>query len=640
MTEEQRPVPPAEDVDDEATRFSPSLSLPASSRVHSGDSAISLGAGTSQTGSTGQGPRTTSFGPPTGQGSTMSTTSTGAPGRVFGETLPGSTVTSEVTVRQVGRYEIQGPIGRGGMASVFRAHDPGIGRDVAIKFLHASFCADEEYRARFLQEARAAGGLSHPNIVVVHDVGEIEGRPYMAMELLEGEPLSASLSKGKNLPVREAVLVAIQLAKALGYAHARGIVHRDIKPGNILREKGSTAIKVTDFGIAHVDSAHEEQKTRVGDVLGTPQYMSPEQTQGHKLDGRSDLFSAGIMLYQMLAGKRPFQGDTLVAVAVQITQQNPEPIEKIRPEVPASLRRVVDRCLAKAPDKRFQTGDELANALIKVLAEIDEAAQAKNQPKIIPLRVKWAAMMALIVAGVMAVAGTVITQRQYAAMLGQVTDNGAALARFLAVQNAEEAVLDDWGAVEVRVESMMKTGDFAGITVVDRAGTVRAANDAGLVGKPFQAPAGESVGKTSSGVPVTRYQIGDASVLGLETPMTFSGTPVGKLWLALPERPIKEVAQLSITLMAALVLITVLAVAVAMYFVANWFARPIKLVGESMAEIAKGRFDHRIKEVRKDEFGRLFSAFDEMAQALQDAQNGATPQPATILPTRTGKPPS
>ena len=187
---------------------------------------------------------------------------------------------------------------------------------------------------------------------------------------------------------------------------------------------------------------------------------------------------------------------------------------------------------------------------------------------------------------------------------------------------------------------MMKTGDFAGITVVDRAGTVRAANDAGLVGKPFQAPAGESVGKTSSGVPVTRYEIGDASVLGLETPMTFSGTPVGKLWLALPERPIKEVAQLSITLMAALVLITVLAVAVAMYFVANWFARPIKLVGESMAEIAKGRFDHRIKEVRKDEFGRLFSAFDEMAQALQDAQNGTTPQPATILPTRTGKPPS
>ena len=582
--------------------------------------------------------RTTQFGHPSqGPGTNPGT---GTPGRVFGETLPSGTQTSEVTVRQVGRYLIEGPIGRGGMASVFKAHDPGIGRDVAIKFLHASFCADEEYRARFLQEARAAGGLSHPNIVTVHDVGEIEGRPYMAMELLDGEPLSDSMSKGKVLPVREVVLIGIQLAKALGYAHERGIVHRDIKPGNIMRNKGNQAIKVTDFGIAHVESPDSEQRTRVGDVLGTPQYMSPEQTQGQKLDGRSDLFSTGIMLYQMLTGRRPFQGDTLVAVAMKIAKEAPEPIEKLRPEVPASLRRVVDRCLAKAPEKRFQTGGELAAALVKVLQEIDEAAQAKNQPKIVPLRVKWAGMMALIVAVVMAIAGTVITQRQYAAMLSQVTDNGAALARFFAVQNAPAALSEDWGAVEVAVDAMMKTGDFASITVIDRAGTVRAASQAELREKPYVAPAGESVGKTSTGVPVTRYTIAGESVLGLETPITFSGAPVGKLWLSLPEKPIKGVAQLSISLMVALVIITVLAVAIAMYFVANWFAQPIKLVGESMAEIAKGRFDHRIGENRKDEFGRLYAAFDQMAQALQDAQNsGGVPQPATILPTRTPKHP-
>ncbi len=583
---------------------------------------------------TGSSHRQTTFGGPTTNHST--TTRTGVPARVLGETLPGGTQTSDVTVRQVGRYLIEGPLGRGGMASVFKAHDPGIGRDVAIKFLHASFCADEEYRARFLQEARAAGGLSHPNIVTVHDVGEIEGRPYMAMELLDGEPLSESMAKGKRLPVRDVVVIAIQLAKALGYAHERGIVHRDIKPGNIMRNKGNDAIKVTDFGIAHVESPDTEQRTRVGDVLGTPQYMSPEQTQGQKLDGRSDLFSAGIMMYQMLTGNRPFQGDTLVALAVKIAQEAPEPIEKLRPEVPASLRRVVDRCLAKSPDKRFQTGAELAAALVKVLGEIDEAAAAKAQPRIVPLRVKWAGMMALIVALVMSVAGTVITQRQYAAMMSQVTDNGAALARFFAVQNAGAAVDEDWGAVEVAVENMMKTGDFASLTIADKAGVVRAASDAKLLGKPFVAPAGESVGKTTSGVPVTRYELGGESVLGLETPITFSDKPQGKLWLSLPEKPLRQVAQLSISLMVALVVITVLAVGIAMYFVANWFAQPIKLVGESMAEIGKGRFDHRIAEVRKDEFGRLYAAFDQMAQALQDAQSGGgAPQPATIGPRRT-----
>lgn len=583
---------------------------------------------------TGSSHRQTTFGGPSTNHSTS--TRTGVPARVLGETLPGGTQTSDITVRQVGRYLIEGPLGRGGMASVFKAHDPGIGRDVAIKFLHASFCADEEYRARFLQEARAAGGLSHPNIVTVHDVGEIEGRPYMAMELLDGEPLSESMAKGKRLPVRDVVVIAIQLAKALGYAHERGIVHRDIKPGNIMRNKGNDAIKVTDFGIAHVESPDTEQRTRVGDVLGTPQYMSPEQTQGQKLDGRSDLFSAGIMMYQMLTGNRPFQGDTLVALAVKIAQEAPEPIEKLRPEVPASLRRVVDRCLAKSPDKRFQTGAELAAALVKVLGEIDEAAAAKAQPRIVPLRVKWAGMMALIVALVMSVAGTVITQRQYAAMMSQVTDNGAALARFFAVQNAGAAVDEDWGAVEVAVENMMKTGDFASLTIADKAGVVRAASDAKLLGKPFVAPAGESVGKTTSGVPVTRYELGGESVLGLETPITYSDKPQGKLWLSLPEKPLRQVAQLSISLMVALVVITVLAVGIAMYFVANWFARPIQLVGESMAEIGKGRFDHRIAEVRKDEFGRLYAAFDQMAQALQDAQSGSgAPQPATIGPRRT-----
>jgi eukaryotic-like serine/threonine-protein kinase len=560
--------------------------------------------------------------------------------RAVAETLPGNTQPGPAVKRQVGRYIIGEKLGRGGMATVFRAHDPDIGRDVAIKFLHPALCEDEEYHARFLREARAAGGLSHPNIVTVHDVGEIEGRPYMAMELLDGQPLGEEMM-GNTMPVRDVVVMGIQLARALAYAHARGIVHRDIKPSNLMRVKGTPTIKVTDFGIAHMESAGSEQRTRVGDILGTPEYMSPEQAQGDRLDGRSDLFSAGILLYQMLTGQRPFLGDSLVALAVKIAKDEPIPIEKLRPDLPSSVRRIVERCLAKAPDRRFQTGEELADALGRVLAELDEAALQKNRPRIVPLRVKWAAMMALIVAVVMALTAAIVTQRQYTAMVDQVVDSGAALARFIAAQNAAAVLGDDWDSVGIQLQEIMKTGDFQNISLIDRAGVVRASSQPPRVGQPYVAPPSKTLDAREGGVPVSRYVADGEAVLGFEAPITFHNVLLGKVALGLREKPLIQVARLSIGLMAVLVVVTVLAVAVAMFFVANWFAQPIKLIGDSMREIAKGRFDHRIREHRRDEFGELYLAFDQMAQALQDRQadaNVATPTRGPV-PTQTPAPP-
>lgn len=557
--------------------------------------------------------------------------STGASPVEYAGTLPGSSLAEGIDLKQVGRYHIHERLGRGGMATVFKAHDPGIGRDVAIKFLHASLCEEPEYRSRFLSEARAAGGLSHPNIVTVHDVGEIDGRPYMAMELLDGQTLGEVLAHNPQQRIRDVVVMGIQLARALDYAHARGIVHRDIKPGNIMQVKGTQTVKVTDFGIAHVESAGAEQRTHLGDILGTPQYMSPEQAKGERLDGRSDLFSAGIVLYQMLTGQRPFQGDSLVSLAMQIATAEPKPIEQLRPDVPAALRRIVSRTLAKLPERRYSSGKELAEALTRVLAEIDAAELEKSRQRIVPLRVKWAATMALIVAVVMALTATVITQRQYAAMISQATDYGASLARFIAAQNAVSALSEDWVAVEVAIQEMMKARDFQSIAVIDREGLVRAtsANDVGLA---YRAPASEALGERDGGVTVTRFAENGESVLGFEAPITFQGKRVGTVSLGLPERPLIGVARLSIGLMVVLVVITVLAVAVAMFFVANWFAQPIKLLGESMQEIAKGRFDHRIAEQRKDEFGRLYASFDQMAQALADRQSVALASVTTPTP--------
>lgn len=547
--------------------------------------------------------------------------------------------TPDGDIRRVGRYQILEKLGRGGMATVFKAHDPGIGRDVAIKFLHASLCEDESCRLRFLREAGAAGRLSHPNIAIVHDVGEIDGRPYMAMELLTGKTLAEELEKKKMLPVRDVVQIGIELAKSLDYAHGKGIVHRDIKPANIMRASEGSSIKVTDFGIAHIDNPNDDStdRTRVGDILGTPQYMSPEQARGDKIDGRSDLFSAGIVLYQMLTGMRPFRGDSLVVVATKIANEEAVPVDKLRPEVPSALRRVIDRCLAKQPENRFQSGAEMAAALVKVLHEIDEASQSKNRPRIVPLRVKWAVTMAAIVAVVMGITAAVIIQRQQAAMMSQVSDYGASLARFIAAQNAAGVLGEDWDSVEVAVAEIMKTRNFERVVVIDMGGTVRVSSIAGQAGQPYKAAASESLARLGN-TSATRYEANGESVLGFEAPITFQDKRVGHVALGIPEKPLTQVARLSITLMAILALVTVLAVAIAMYFVADWFAKPVRLLSESMAEIAKGRFDHRIAEKRKDEFGQLYEMFDAMAAALQARQDATRGQDgATGSPTQFGK---
>ena len=535
-------------------------------------------------------------------------------------------------VRRAGRYLILERLGQGGMGTVFRARDPDIGRDLAIKFLHPALCAERDGRLRFLREARAAGRLSHPNIVTVHDVGEIDGRPYMAMELLAGRTLAAELASGRPLPVRDAAAIGAQLARALGYAHAHGVVHRDIKPGNIVRAPGTTAIKVTDFGIAHLESPGTEHRTRAGLVLGTPQYMSPEQAEGAPLDGRSDIFSAGIVLYEMLAGRRPFEGDGLVAVAVRIARDEPEPVERVNPRVPASLARVVARCLAKSPDERFRDGAELAEALDAVLAAIDREARERGAPRaLVALRAKWAAAMALFVALVMTVTGLVLGQRQYAAMVEQAIDSGAAVTRLVAAQNALAALAEDWAAVDVAVQEAMRAGGFEALYVTDRGGIVRAAGDPARVGWRDGVPAGEPVAGREGGVAVSRRAArdGEGTVLDFRAPITFQGKRVGAVALGLSEAPLAAVARRSLGLVALLVAVTVLAAGLAAWWLADTVSRPLGTVREALSELARGRRGHRIGIRRNDEFGLLYAACDELAEALETRRGGLPDRPTT-----------
>ena len=268
---------------------------------------------------------------------------------------------------RLGPYEVVAPLGSGGMGEVYRAHDSRLGREVAVKVLPPGFAVDEERLRRFEQEARAIGALNHPNILGVHDIGTHDGVPYVVSELLDGETLRARIGDSP-LPQRKAIDYATQIAKGLAAAHERGIVHRDLKPDNLFVTRDGR-VKILDFGLAKMagpaaDSetvlATGAPQTSAGTTLGTVGYMSPEQVRGQKVDHRSDIFSFGVVLYEMLTGRRAFEGDSAVETMNAILREDPKPAGEGGPPLPPGLDRIVLHCLEKSPDERFQSARDVA----------------------------------------------------------------------------------------------------------------------------------------------------------------------------------------------------------------------------------------------------------------------------------------
>lgn len=276
----------------------------------------------------------------------------------------------------LGRYRVEGELGRGAMGVVYRAVDPLLERPVAVKTVNLSEAGDEaaEFDARFQQEAKAAARLAHPNVITVYDVGRQGQVAFMAMEFLEGRDLREIMADRPRLPVAEAIGIAAQVADGLAYAHERGVVHRDIKPANIMILGGGLA-KIMDFGIARLRVS--DVRTRTGVLLGSPKYMSPEQVLGQGADGRSDLFSLGVVLYEMLTGAAPFSGDSVSNLMHQIaTASTPAP-SRSNSEVPPLLDLVVAKALAKKPEERYQSGAQFAADLRECGAGLAAAQQRK-----------------------------------------------------------------------------------------------------------------------------------------------------------------------------------------------------------------------------------------------------------------------
>jgi serine/threonine protein kinase len=271
---------------------------------------------------------------------------------------------------QYGRYEIIKELGKGGMGVVYQAHDPQIDRPVALKVLRVDRVVSEDFVLRFFKEAKFIGRLSHPNIVTIYDVGRDHGTIYIAMEYLQGQPFNEVIRSGR-LSVEKIIDIALQIANALGYAHEKGIVHRDIKPSNIILTDESN-VKLTDFGIARAEDSNAAQQTQTGVILGTPFYMSPEQVMGKRVDGRSDLFSLGVILYELIVGRKPFEGDHFSTIFRSITDDIPVAPLKIDASLPQSLSDIIMKALSKNPDERFQTAKEMGDAL-KTCLQVKES---------------------------------------------------------------------------------------------------------------------------------------------------------------------------------------------------------------------------------------------------------------------------
>lgn len=546
--------------------------------------------------------------------------------------------------RAIDRYRIEGILGRGAMAVVYAGYDPQIEREVAIKCLHAGVAADASYRRRFLVEARAAGHLTHPHIVTLFDVGETpDGQPFLAMERLPGDTL-ASRAAREGLPPLPVVLeLAMQMATALDYAHAHGVVHHDIKPENIMLADGWRQAKIADFGIAERRGLQPAGADAPSEIGGTPAYMAPEHLRGEPTDARSDLFSLGVVLYWLLAGKLPWNETADVPRLIEERLQHPlPPLEPLDAATPAILTDIVHTLLAPEAAARYQRGAELSDDLRMARREYERLHEQPLVSRIVSLRWRWSAVLGGVLGLVLIAGMAAIYAMQGRAVSGLALDFGSSLGRMVASESAEDLLLGDRAATRALVEDIARNQQIRYLAVADRGGEVVASTRPEEVGGALPALPGHPLAQRGE---IDSYRGDDGGSDGLllfNTPIHYQTATVGTLRLGISRTPLRAAQKTTLGAIAAVLLVTLLAVLGAAYALFRRLLASLGLVGDAMLRVARGDLRYRIRLTRRDELGRLFAAFNLMAGALQSRQRRpaappprpARPGAAVVQPTR------
>ncbi len=544
-------------------------------------------------------------------------------------------MTERAIPRKIGRYRIDGVLGEGSMAVVYAGFDPDIAREVAIKCLHQDIATDAGYQQRFLVEARAAGRLTHSNIVTIYDVGETsDGGSYIAMERLSGETL-ASRVDSEGFPSLSVIMdLTAQVAAALDYAHAQGVIHHDIKPENIMLVDGWTHAKVNDFGIA-------EQRDMVGDstvpqieIGGTPAYMALEHLRGEPTDGRSDLFSLGVVLYWLVTGKLPWVG--IGDARRMVIERQRSPIPPIRPRDPSTpllLIDIVETLLAPLPKDRYQHGAEVVEDLRLARRELLRLHEKPLTTRIISLRLRWTGILGTLLSFTLLLGLAAIYAKQSVAITGVALDFGSSLGRMIASESAENLLLGDHAATRALVESIARNQQINYLAIADRYGEVIASTQRAQVGGKLPSLPGQEHLSSLAGIESYRiHAVSDKDAAGMllfDVPVHYQTATVGDLHLGISDARLRAAQKTTIWVIASVLLATLAVVIGAAYWLSRRLLTLLNLLGSAMLRVARGDFRHRIRLVRRDELGRLFALFNLMNDALQEQQR----QPQHI-PTR------
>ena len=531
-------------------------------------------------------------------------------------------------MERIGRYQVEAELGRGNMSIVYKAFDPRIDRYLAVKVLRDKYARDVSSRQRFLREARAAGGLGHPNIVTVFDVGQIDGVPYLAMELLEGDTLADRLDAAEPPSLKESLELLIQLSSALTYAHQRGVIHRDIKPANVYFDAASGVAKLLDFGIAGISNRPDKSLTASGSIVGTPGYMAPEQISGGPLDERCDLYALGVVMYRLLGGRLPFDAPNLGEQLAKVVQEPPPALEPVHPQTPVELIEMTHRLLAKKPEARHQQAAEVLQELQDIRSGLDQGLLAGVRRSSWAWR--WPLAVGALVALILAVGLHHVYQSQKEAMAAATFGYGEGLASVVAREIVEPIVFEDSAALGILVSDFASNPQVIYLHVVDRDGRVQFSTDLFVQDEPVPRLDDPVVRRDETTVRILQGADGD---LEFQVPVRYQARRLGQVYLGLDGSELSGASRSMLGMMTVVFLVAMLVIVVAMAVMVRHHRRIIERVGWGLRRIGQGHYEFRLDADRRDEFRTLYRRFNDMAMRLQErhgTQQGADNDAPTV----------